>query len=96
MIIVLYFLEREFAKLERNDINLTSIFLNHFKYANPFKKALLINSVNYQENGVLPYSSYLYKKFMEKDFYYSALNLNLALFFLKKETDSEMIDFSKN
>ena len=45
-------------------------------------------SVAYQDNGVLPYSSYFYKKFMGQDFYTTALSMNLSLFLLKPQNDN--------
>lgn len=61
MILTLYFLENAFCKVENKDANLVRFFFHHFNNANLFKKGLLTISLNYKENGIIPYSAHFYK-----------------------------------
>lgn len=83
-ILIAYIIEERFKIIDKKEINPIILFFR-CNYLNTILiKSLLNLSVHYSENGILPYSAYLYRNFLENDLYCSALSINLSLFLLKE------------
>lgn len=65
LILTLFYIEKAFGKIEKCEANMLLVFFSHFQFGNQFLKALLKIAFSYQENGILPYSSYFYKKLLQ-------------------------------
>lgn len=83
---VLLFTEKKFIKIKSSHSNSVVRFLKSSKQYQGLFRSLLFYGTNYNENGVLPYSAYFFKDFMENSLYFSALSINLSIIFLEDET----------
>lgn len=52
-------------------------------------KSLLVQIVSYKENGILPYSAYIFRNSNEQAMYCAALSISAALFLLQNPSDLE-------
>lgn len=84
-ILLLIFTENKFIKLKSTHSNSVISFFKCSKNYLGFLKSLIYYGTNYNENGILPYSAYFFKEFMENNLYFSALSINLSIIFLEEE-----------
>lgn len=59
-------------------------------------RSLLFLGCDYKENGILPYSAYFYKDFLENKLYASALSINLCLLLLLEESKASIKEFTSD
>ena len=83
-ILISYIIEERFKIIDKKEINPIILFFRCNYLNSILIKSLLNLSVHYSENGILPYSAYLYRNFLENELYCSALSINLSLFLLKE------------
>ena len=63
-IISFIFIEERFNLLNNKHYNGVLCYLHNFKYSEYFLKSLLYVSIDYEENGIIPYSAYFYKEYL--------------------------------
>ena len=86
-LLVLILIEKKFLK--KKNLYKISILEFFIKTQNSdiILKNILGSSLNYAENGIIPYSSYFYKDFLEDDFKNALLCLIFSLFLLKEKNE---------
>jgi hypothetical protein len=87
-LVSLVFLETKLMQFSNRKANSVLSFLKYSKLYEPTVRSLLFLGCNYHENGLLPYSAYFYKDFMENKLYASALSLNLCLMIIQDDPKS--------
>lgn len=88
--------ERRFSHLNKYNANSVLIYFKSWKLYLGLLRSLLQAGTGYEENGVLPYSGYFFKEFMEISMYLSALSINLAILFLAEETETARLEKTNN
>lgn len=84
-LLILIIIEKKYLR-KKNMANLSIIyfFINSIN-SDVILKNILGSALNYAENGIIPYSSYFYKDYLEGDFKNALLCLIFSLFLLKEK-----------
>ena len=90
LLLAMIVIDKKFSRLEGNFVNVVGMYLKNFQFSEVLIKSLLHVSVCYQENGILPYSAYLYQNFQEQELYCVGLSINLLLFLLRQPFEEEI------
>lgn len=90
---IMILIEKKFNVLYAKKSNAVLEFISHNCSAEAFMRSILMSSVTYQENGVLPYSGYFLREFWELTSYSVVLSLNLSLVLLQGQMTSDTIEW---
>ena len=89
-LITFIFIEKKFMYIFNKFNNSVVSLIQKHNRSDLLFKSLLLTGVLYNENGVIPYSGYFYKNYLELNLYESALCLNMCLFLLKEPLQGEL------
>lgn len=87
IMLTLILAEKKFSTLNGYHANSVVNFFRSWKSYLGLLHSLLQLATGYEENGLLPYSGYFFKEFMESSMYLSALSITLSILFLSDETE---------